>query len=305
MKQVLFILIALLTISMMVFAQPGGKQPVPNFVGDDSSYSNNRYGTGYPLGNFKGGVQGVRSAMLHGPHDFTPDSGKPFQRDTISPGVYDTVFSAKGGTGLCGYCHDVHVPKAGGVAVPLWARKSVMGKTFGKYSNPISLDATVYDPGDAAGSTDNYSSLCMGCHDGSIGIFADTKYVSGGTKGDISHVPSAFSFNSGSGKYDLAHVHPVNFDYNATQALVPEELYPAVDPVSAVWKGYNSNNGDFPGSGPADRNGNPFPGANYTSVRLFNGWMQCSSCHNPHMSSGIGTTLTSNYGKRCIACHKK
>ena len=55
----------------------------------------------------------------------------------------------------------------------------------------------------------------------------------------------------------------------------------------------------------AGTNGAQTSTANYTTVRLFNGWMQCSSCHNPHMSSGIGTVITSNYGRRCVACHKK
>jgi hypothetical protein len=291
MKQILFIIIALLALSVVAFGQPGGKQPLPNFVGDDSTFANNRYGTGWPIGKFSGGVQGVRSAMLHGPHDFTPDSGKPFTVDSLTtPGVYDTVFAAGRNKRLCSYCHAAHVPKTG-VARPLWARKSVMGQTFGKYDNPSSLDATVYDPGDAAGQTDNYSSMCMSCHDGSVGIFADTKYESGGIAGDVSHVPD--EYNMKDGEFDLAHVHPVNFDYNAVQAKVPEELYPAVDPVSAVWKGYTGTNGMF-GSG-----------STYTTVRLFNGWMQCSSCHNPHMASGIGTVLSSDYGRRCVAFHKK
>lgn len=286
-------MIALLAVSVAAFGQ-GGKQPLPNFVGDDSTIGTNRYGTGWPIGNFRGGVQGVRSAMLHGPHDFTPDSGKFFWSVDTAGGASDTVWHAVatgGNQRLCSYCHAAHVPKIG-VAQPLWARKSVMGQTFGKYDNPSSLDATVYDPGDAAGQTDNYSSMCMSCHDGSVGIFADTRYEGGGgVVGNTTQVGD--QFNMKDGEFDLAHVHPVNFDYNAVQAVVPEELYPAVDPVSAVWKGYTGTNGVQTST------------ANYTTVRLFNGWMQCSSCHNPHMSSGIGTTLTSNYGRRCIACHKK
>jgi predicted CXXCH cytochrome family protein len=291
MKQILFIIIALLALSAVMYGQTG-KQPLPNFVGDDSTYGLNRYGTGWPLGTFKGGVQGVRSGMLHGPHDFTPDSGKVFERDSISPGVWDTVFAATGNKRLCSYCHAAHVPKTG-VLGPLWSRKSVIGQTFGKYDNPSSLDADVKDPGDntGQGARDNYSSFCMSCHDGSVGIFADTRYESGGTAGDNSHVPDAANMKDG--EFDLAHVHPVNFDYNAVQARVPEELYPAMDPVSAVWKGYDGPNGTQGATG------------KFTTVRLFNGWMQCSSCHNPHMASGIGTVITSDYGRRCVACHKK
>lgn len=294
MKHLFFILIVLLLGSLVADAQPAGKQPLSNFIGNDTTVAGyNRYGRGWGVGRYTGGVQGVRSAMLHGPHDFTPDSGRFVERIDTAGGVSDTVwhtYAAGGNRRLCSYCHSAHVPKVG-VARPLWARKSVMGQTFGKYDNPSSLDATVYDPGDVAGQTDNYSSMCMSCHDGSVGIFADTKYESGGIANDVTQVPDAANMKDG--EFDLAHVHPVNFDYNAVQAKVPEELYPAVDPVSAVWKGYTGANGMF-GSG-----------SSYTTVRLFSGWMQCSSCHNPHMASGIGTVITSDYGRRCVACHKK
>ena len=297
MKQILFILFALLVLSAMLYAQPGGKQPLPNYIGDDSAYVNNKYGTGWPLGTFKGGVQGVRSAMTHGPHDFTPDSGATFSVDTAG-GANDTTWHTHaitgGSTSICSYCHAAHVPKTG-IAVPLWARASVSGKTFGMYTNPISIDATIYDPGTmVAGFKDNYSSFCMSCHDGSAGIFAPTAYSNGfGRASDtLTHVPD--NANMYDGEFDLAHVHPVNFDYNAVQALVPEELYPAVDPLRAVWKGYQGTNGMYGASGSA-----------YTTVRLFNGTMQCSSCHNPHLNQGIGTTLSSSYGRRCVACHKK
>lgn len=289
----MFILIALLALSVVVVGQPAGKQPLPNFIGNPETTATNIFGKGWNVGKFSGGVQGVRSAMLRGPHDFTPDSGKYFERrDTnLISGGWDTTWHAVatgGNRRLCGYCHAAHVPKTG-VARPLWARKSVMGETFGPaYSNPSSLDATVYDPGDVAGQTDNYSSFCMSCHDGSVGIFAATRYEKGGVVGNTSKVGD--NANIKDGEYDMAHTHPVNFDYVAVQAKVPEELYAPVDPVSAVWKGYSGANG---------------VGGNYTTTRLFNGWMQCSSCHNPHMASGIGTTHTSDYGKRCIACHKK
>jgi predicted CXXCH cytochrome family protein len=297
MKRLGFILITLL-VSVIAYGQPGGKQPVPNFVGNDTTVAGyNKYGRGNAIGKFTGGVQGVRSAMLHGPHDFTPDSGATFSVDTTG-GAHDTTWHPHaitgGSTSLCSYCHGAHIPKTG-IAVPLWARASVAGKTFGKYTNPVSIDATIYDPGTtAAGFKDNYSSFCMSCHDGSAGIFAPTAYSNGFGKSTDTLAHVGDKANMYNGEFDLQHVHPVNFDYNAVQALVPEELYPAVDPVSAVWKGYAGTNGLFGASG-----------SNYTSVRLFNGTMQCSSCHNPHMSSGIGTTLSSAYGRRCIACHKK
>lgn len=281
MKKMIFILIAIVALSAMAFAQ-GGKQPLPNFIGKPETTATNIFGHGFPVGTFTGGVQGVRAGMLKGPHDFTRDSGRV---------AGDTVKPVGTNNRLCSFCHSIHIPKTG-IANPLWSRKSVAGQTFGKYDNPSSLDATVYDPGTtAAGFQDNYSSMCLSCHDGSAGIFSAAKYEGGGGQGtsETDHAPDNVSFGA-TGELALSHTHPVNFDYNAVQALVPEELYPAVDPVSAVWKGYSGSNG---------------VGGNYTTVRLFNGTMQCSSCHNPHMASGIGTVLSSDYGRRCVACHKK
>jgi predicted CXXCH cytochrome family protein len=300
MKKVVFLLVSLLVVSTMVFGQ--GKQPLPNFVGNPETTLTNIYGKGWPLGNFKGGVQGVRSAMMGGPHDFTPDSGRFYFYDTDSMGTridsflhttgpaYVANSVTSGSRRLCSYCHAMHIPKDG-IANPLWSRKSVAGQTFGKYDNPSSMDATVYDPGTTDPVfKDNYSSMCLSCHDGSTGIFSSSKYESGGFPGNTAKVNDEFSF-LGTGNLRMDHTHPVNFNYNAVQAVVPEELYPAVDPVSAVWKGSTGKNGTVVG--------------NLTTVRLFNGTMQCSSCHNPHMNNGIGTVLTSDYARRCVACHKK
>ncbi len=283
MKKTIFILIAIIALTAMAFGQPGGKQPLPNFVGKPETTATNIFGHGWSVGTFTGGVQGVRSAMLHGPHDFTKDSARVAAGDTVKP-----IMNANR---LCSACHSIHIPETG-IANPLWARKSVAGTTYGVYDNPSSLDAEVKDIGTTeAGFKDNYSSLCLSCHDGSAGIFSGAKYESGsGMAGTgVDHAPDAVTFG-GTGELALSHTHPVNFDYNAVQAIVPEELYPAVDPTSAVWKGYSGANG---------------VGGNYTTVRLFNGTMQCSSCHNPHMASGIGTVITSDFGRRCVACHKK
>lgn len=257
MKQIFVILIALLVVSVFAFGQ---KQPLPTMPG---------------------GTQGTRAAMLKGPHDFTPDSGAVNTFGTDSLGN-PTPHPVGGSRSLCSYCHAPHIPKDG-IAQPLWARASQVGKTFGYYQNPNSIDASISDPG----TSDNYSSYCLSCHDGSVGIFAATAYTQPpfGSPAADNHKVS-YSANVVNGEFDLQHVHPVNFDYNAVQALVPQELYAAQNSTYKVWSGDN-------GSG------------SQTTVRLFNGTMQCSSCHNPHMNSGIGLVYSSNYGKLCVSCHKK
>ena len=74
--------------------------------------------------------------------------------------------------------------------------------------------------------------------------------------------------------------------YVAVAAANPQELYAPQNSTYKVWSGDN-------GSG------------QQTTVRLFNGTMQCPTCHNPHMASGIGLAYSSTYGKLCVTCHKK
>ncbi len=269
MKRMTLIVIALLAVSALCYSQL--RQVLPTQPG---------------------GSQGMRAAMLKGPHDFTPDSGavNTFGTDSLGNALPHPTGSTKS---LCNYCHSPHVSKDG-IATPLWARASLVGsgRTWGYYQDANTIPTGVIT--DPVGS-DNYSAFCLGCHDGSTGILAATAYnsppygLTGGTSTQVS-----YSTNVVSGEYDLQHVHPVNFDYIALQAASPQELYPANN-SSEVWRGaYMYGSGSS-----ASMNGQN------VSVRLFNGYMQCPSCHNPHMNSGIGLVLSSNYGKLCVTCHQK
>lgn len=269
MKHVLLIALALLLVSATMYAQ---LQPLPQAG--------------------SGGQQGVRSFMLKGNHDFTVDSGRTYMsRDTnLISGGWDTTWHPTGASNnLCGYCHAAHI-NVTGIANPLWIRASVVGtKNFGApYSNPNSLDADV-EPVEA---TDNYSSFCLSCHDGSA-MFTAAAYTegrrprtaTGKSWATYENATVTEEANIVDGEFNLAHVHPVNFDYNAAQALDPVGIWPA-QAATYVWSGDN-------GSGVT------------TSVRLFDGYMQCSSCHNPHMRTGIGTVLSGNFGRLCVSCHQK
>ena len=271
MKQLMFVVLALLVVSAFSYSQ-NLYQVLPTQPGN--------------------GVQGMRANMLTGPHDFTPDSGavKTFGKDSLGADVAHPTGSTKS---LCNYCHSPHVSKDG-IAVPLWARNSLVGsgRTWGYYQDANTIPSGVIT--DPVGS-DNYSAFCLGCHDGSTGILAASAYNSapyGLTGGEATKV--AYSANVVSGEFDLQHVHPVNMDYVGLQTSNPQELYAPVN-SHEVWRGaYAYGSGSS-----ASLNGQN------VSIRLFNGYMQCSSCHNPHMSSGIGLVLSSNYGKLCVTCHKK
>lgn len=236
--------------------------------------------------NIAGGTQGLTSGMAGGPHDFT-----------------STRLDSIGGTSLvgptdflCGYCHVPHTSK-NGVAVPLWSRKSVTtgtshtGITYGQYTSGTMVSTTA-----DVKASDNYSSFCMSCHDGSQ-MFASSAYQSkpvpygtpwvGAQAGwDTIRVPSYMNMSTDGSYGGLSHIHPVNMPY------------PASDP--GLWT-------------PADPQKYAYADATYGEVgRLFAGTVQCSSCHNPHFSEANMTSHnypmlqgSTDGGKLCVACHKK
>jgi predicted CXXCH cytochrome family protein len=240
---------------------------------------------GPPLSN--GTQQGVQSLMYGGPHDFGPTSaiGANLQSDAT-----------------CAYCHRPHIVGEDGQAAPLWARASLDDAlTYGVYSS-ISLDATV----DPINQDDNYSSFCLSCHDGSQMLATaawgsnshpyNFQFSQGGNywppdweTGSSPTTPDVATFNdagglSTTGELLLSHTHPVNFDYDAAQAI-DGQLYGKAAP------GYVY----------LDASTTP----SRALGRLFGGKMQCSSCHNPHFASGIGLQGSSNKGALCVACHIK
>ncbi len=241
------------------------------------------------------GTQGVTSGMAGGPHDFTSTASDSLSMKMIGP----TNF-------LCGYCHVPHVSSAG-IGYPLWARKSLVtgsthaGITFGTYSSGT-MDATT----NPVNTTDNYSSFCLSCHDGSQ-MFASAAYQSlpvphgvawpGSSVGfDTVRVPSYMSMATTGSYGGLSHIHPVNFVYNSALAAVDQGLY---DPGTQK---YLYNDATYGAVGRLFPDGS----GNYT--------MQCPSCHNPHINpstapSGSGSFPliegTLNGGQLCVACHKK
>lgn len=253
------------------------------------------YGQVQPNGPQQGGswgttVQGNTSKMIGGPHDFGPGGALP-------------GLAGMGQTkGVCFYCHRPHV-KTDGAAAPLWARQLNGGTAFPVYSS-ISLDAAS-DTGSHVGghiypinSDNNYSAFCLSCHDGSA-FLASTSWGDNGKPYTFGVTDSAWDFRLGSlvagagvtfadargntGELNLTHTHPVNFDYDYVSLKDPQ-IYPKAS------AGYVFLDGSGVGIG-----------------RLFDGRMQCSSCHNPHFKSGIGLQSPSvdNGAALCVACHKK
>ncbi len=119
------------------------------------------------------------------------------------------------------------------------------------------------------GQPDGASILCLSCHDGTIALGSVISRVAPITMaGGVTTMPSGVSNLT----KDISNDHPVSFLYNAALAAADGQL---LDPAGLT--------------GP---------------VKLENGKLQCTSCHDPHKNVFtkflVASTQNSNL---CVQCH--
>ncbi len=124
----------------------------------------------------------------------------------------------------------------------------------------------------STGQPDGVSKLCLSCHDGTVALDnfggrSNGTNIIGGGK------------NLGT---DLSNDHPVSITYDASLASADGGLY---DPTS-------TNSG---------------LGGTIENDMLFNGKLECASCHDVHNGSGLGHLLVKNNANSalCLTCHNK
>ncbi len=170
---------------------------------------------------------------------------------------------------ICSYCH---VATNDINQTPLWNRKLSTVVSYGLYNSPT-LDAIISDVGNVAGEISNVSQLCMSCHDGTIAV--DSTYNINGTDDDN----GTFYITGNALIIDLTDDHPVNFPYNATLATTDGNL---TIPIS-----------------------NSFVDTD-EQVPLFDGTVQCPSCHDVHDNTNVPFLVKSNANSvLCLTCHDK
>jgi predicted CXXCH cytochrome family protein len=135
---------------------------------------------------------------------------------------------------------------------------------------------TVYTGGgtmDATtGQPDGVSKLCLSCHDGTVAV----DNFGGKTNG------TEFITGDDNLGTDLSNDHPVSFAYDAALASLDGGLF---DPTT-------TNSG---------------LGGTIDGDMLFNGSLECASCHDVHDATNISKLLVkSNSGSAlCLTCHNK
>ncbi|HEX9048769.1 MAG TPA: cytochrome c3 family protein [Verrucomicrobiae bacterium] len=171
-----------------------------------------------------------------------------------------------GTTELCKFCHTPHQAQSV-VGAPLWNHQSTT-KSYTLYSSPTfdpNGGLTVTQPGPQ-------SKLCLSCHDGTVAIdsYANSGVIRAGT-----HFMTSTNLVGGNGS--LAADHPIAFIYNGALAASDKHLN---TPVSTRWVDAGQ------------------------TLPLYNGYMECATCHGVHDNTYTKFMRMSNAGSAmCMTCH--
>jgi predicted CXXCH cytochrome family protein len=179
--------------------------------------------------------------------------------------------------GSCLYCHAPHGGLNGtvGTPTPLWNQKLSSVKTYSVYTS-----GTMQNTANPSPPLGTDSTLCLSCHDGTVGASVGR---SPGNLVAYGRVPMSGTMNStdifGT---NLANMHPISFNLPLkpnSADLVPQLT--AKPPSTADTTG---------------------------AVKLINGNVECTSCHNPHVQNidkqnANFLAIDNSSGALCGACH--
>ncbi|MGA2203175.1 MAG: cytochrome c3 family protein [Terriglobales bacterium] len=204
---------------------------------------------GFAVAQVSGQTSGQVSADVLGMHNLTAASGA-------------SVYS-QGSLG-CTFCHAPH-SGLGGVT-PLWNQK-LSTKTYTPYTS-----TTYVEQGNTQPTLGITSSLCLSCHDGTVGVGQSAVYGRLPTVGALNSVDSFGTTLTGSHPFSL--VLPMKDASNLVASLVSQGK--TADPTGAV--------------------------------KLVKGNIECTSCHNPHVqgTDRIAQNFLvrdSSNAQMCLACH--
>lgn len=207
----------------------------------------------------------------------------PAVAGTIVGSAHD--FSGRGWSGgqICVACHTPHGGNTTVADAPLW-NHTVTTHTYTLYkSGTLNADPLAQPSG--------VSKLCLSCHDGTVAI--DSFGGGAGTAGTMSGSKAVGADAQGS----LANDHPIGFTYDTALASLDGALFdPATKSVTVGAGGTKSKTGTV------------------ASMMLFNGKLECASCHDVHNNftaadgAGVGAPLlrvAKSGSTICLTCHNK
>lgn len=228
-------------------------------------------------------LSGTAQTIVGTRHDLSSSGSGPWQSDP-STDPMDRI---------CVFCH---TPHSASPEVPLWNHNLPVNpqnpEPFVPYTSSTFQGTYEWEDNRPVG----VSLLCLGCHDGVTAINSlrnnpEIQMLGGFDQlGDVYYPGTPYhdgmgpnvgeSYPSGGTNVyvnDLSNDHPVSFRYDTQLAIIDGNL---VDPI--------------------DEQGSGLPG-----VDLFEGRLECSSCHNVHSDLHSPFLVMSNSGSAlCLACHE-
>lgn len=199
--------------------------------------------------------------------------GTMVQAGTITGSAHDFTTQAWSGGRICIACHASHNTDVTETDAPLWHHAPTT-QTYTLY-NTSTMDTTTMQP-------DGLSRLCLSCHDGTVAV--DNF---GGIVGGTTFVEPKNNLGS-----TLNDDHPIGFVYDSQLALTDGSLHDPASTDVTIGAGAQQKSGKI------------------ADVILFNGRMECSSCHDVHNTftadNGDGLVRISQSGSAiCLTCHNK
>lgn len=192
-------------------------------------------------------------------------------------------FSLQGYSGgqICIACHTPHGGNTTVTDAPLW-NHAVTTATYTLYSSSTLNAGPLTQPS-------GVSKLCLSCHDGTVAIDSF-----GGATGTnfVTGTDAVGAAAQGS----LANDHPIGFTYDAALVTLDGSLHNTTNSVTIGTGGTRTRTGTI------------------ASLLLFNGRLECASCHDVHntftASNGAGggaplLRISKAGSAICLTCHNK
>lgn len=187
---------------------------------------------------------------------------------------------------VCAFCHTPHFANRV-VNAPLWNRFVDQSKTFVRYSS-TTMNTVPGDP------NLTISVLCLGCHDGTLGT-AVVGGITGSDKHDLVNAPGPGGMPDTSSWPDCRRCHgPIYGD------PPPPWLGTNLSKDHPIAMTYPTAVQDPKFKTPPDLS------RGWSDVRLWEGKVECPTCHNAHDPAFAPFLRKGNDASRlCLTCHEK
>jgi len=187
----------------------------------------------------------------------------------------------------CQVCHTPHnADTSGTTATPLWVHATT-SQTYQLYADPNPTGGEMSLAGITPGQPSGVSLACLSCHDGTVainqsigGAFSGSQHgeTPAAYKGPyLGQIGSYLVVTGGTGSPTLAGTHPISISYPGGP-MVGTFIRATTTPLNTVAQlNLGVNNTDI------------WPGATTSptiSNLLYNGKVECSSCHDVHAQIG-------------------